>query len=258
MFIECQPLPLSFVRSIDLNCDVGEGMGNEESLMPYLSSANIACGIHAGDEILMRDVVKLCKRFGVAVGAHPSFPDRENFGRRNMNLSADEVYVLVLDQILSLKSIAGKEGVALHHVKPHGAMYNMAAADKILSDAIARAVAAVDEALVLYGLSGSISEHSAKQYGLRFAHEVFADRTYQSDGSLTPRSEKNALITSSSASVQQAIDLVRNGSIRIASGLILNLKADTICLHGDGSDAIGFAKTIHFALKEMGVSITHV
>ncbi|MBM3176767.1 MAG: LamB/YcsF family protein [Bacteroidetes bacterium] len=246
------------MRSIDLNCDVGEGMGNEEALMPFISSANIACGLHAGDALLMREVVKYCKRFGVAIGAHPSFPDRENFGRRNMDLPTEEVYALVLEQIELLKSIAVEEGASIHHVKPHGALYNMAAADRNLSDAIARAVAAVDQSLVLYGLSGSVTEKSAKNSGLRFAHEVFADRTYQHNGSLTPRSEKNALITNPVDSVQQAIYLAMGTSIKSVDGQPIKLKANTICLHGDGADAVGFAKTIHYALKEMGIKIAYV
>lgn len=246
------------LRSIDLNCDVGEGIGNEEDLMPFISSANIACGGHAGDVALMREVVKLCKSFGVAIGAHPSFPDRENFGRRNMDLSVEEVYRLTFEQIDLLKSITNEEGATIHHVKPHGALYNMAAVDKNLSDAIARAVATVDGSMVLYGLSGSVTEESARNFGLRFAHEVFADRTYKHNGSLTPRTEKNALITNPVDSVQQAIYLAMGTSIKSLDGQSINLKADTICLHGDGTDAVGFAKTIHYALKELGIKIAYV
>lgn len=242
---------------IDLNCDVAEGVGNEAELMPWISSANIACGYHAGDVGLMTETVKLCKAAGVAIGAHPSFPDRENFGRTNMNLPVDRLRAMVIEQILLLRSIARAQGAELHHVKPHGALYNMAAADPAMAATLAEAVAAVDDRLIFFGLSGSHMIRAAEQLGLRTASEVFADRTYQPDGTLTPRSKPDALITSLGVSVQRALAFATGEPIPAQDGTTLQLKADTICLHGDGPDAIGFARAIHQRLRQEKIRIAH-
>ena len=242
---------------IDLNCDVAEGVGNEAALMPWITSANIACGYHAGDVALMTETVKLCKVSGVAIGAHPSFPDRENFGRTNMNLPADQLRALVIEQVLLLRSIARAHGAELHHVKPHGALYNIAAADPSLAAILAEAVAAVDDRLMFFGLSGSLMIRAAEQLGLRTASEVFADRTYQPDGTLTPRSKPDALITDREVSVQRALAFATGKPVPAQDGTALLLKADTICLHGDGPDAIGFARAIHQRLSQEKIRIVH-
>lgn len=242
---------------IDLNCDVAEGIGNEADLMPWITSANIACGFHAGDTNLMSETVKLCKANNVAVGAHPSFPDRENFGRTNMNIPADQLRALVIEQVLLLQSIAMAQGVRLHHVKPHGALYNMAAADAAMAAVLAEAVASVDKGLVFYGLSGSHLITAAQAQGLRTANEVFADRTYQADGSLTPRSKPGALVSSQETTVARAMAFARGEPVAATDGTLLSLKADTICLHGDGADAIGFARAIHQRLRTEHVELRH-
>src|SRR5690242_7058689 len=188
---------------VDLNCDMGEGIGNDAAIMPYISSANIACGYHAGDEETIKQTVELCLKYNVAIGAHPSFNDKNNFGRTEMNLPLSEVYDLVTKQIHLLDKIAKQKGVLLHHVKPHGALYNMAAKDAELAARIALAVKDISTELILFGLSGSNSINEAKKIGMKTANEVFADRTYQDDASLTPRTEPNALIEDEMRSIQQ-------------------------------------------------------
>lgn len=241
--------------TIDLNCDVAEGVGNEKEIFPFITSANIACGFHAGDPGLMADTVHLCLKHNVAIGAHPSFPDRENFGRTNMDLPKDEVSRLVQEQIDLLKAIATAQGGRLTHVKPHGALYNMAARDAGLAAAVAEAVAAIDSSLVLFGLSGSCMSEAARQKGIPFAHEVFADRTYQADGTLTPRSRKDALIESTDDTCVQALSLAKGMPIQTTDGGSLKLKADTVCLHGDGAHAVTFAKAVREYLLDAGVQI---
>ncbi|MEJ7673142.1 MAG: 5-oxoprolinase subunit PxpA [Chitinophagaceae bacterium] len=193
----------------DLNCDMGEAIGNDELVMPYITSANIACGYHAGDEQTMQQTILLAKKYKVNIGAHPSFLDRENFGRTEMKLSPQEVYELVSKQIIFLQKIAGKNHAALHHVKPHGALYNMAAKEKALAKAIAHAVKVCDKNLVLFGLSNSFLISEAKAILLKTASEVFADRTYQDDGRLTPRSQPNALIENIDETIQQVLMMVK-------------------------------------------------
>lgn len=241
--------------SIDLNCDMAEGIGNEAELMPWISSANIACGYHAGDEELMRRTIDLCMKHHVAIGAHPSFPDRENFGRTNMNLPAEQVYQIVSEQLQIIGKIVKHFGTRLHHVKPHGALYNMAAKDGSLSNAIARAVKDFDDRLIFYGLSQSVMIEEAKKLSLKTANEVFADRTYQPDGSLTPRTQPNALVTDEDQALKQAIRFVKENKIFTASGQEISLQADTICLHGDGAHALTFAKSIHQQLIKENINI---
>jgi UPF0271 protein len=243
------------MQGIDLNCDMGEGMPDDEALMPLISSANIACGGHAGDEATMRYTVGLAMRHGVAVGAHPGFEDRENFGRTEMPLSPDEVYTLVRTQVNALLAVCHALGASLHHVKPHGALYNMAARDVVLSEAIVRAVVNMDPTLVLYGLSGSCLVSEARRLGLRTASEVFADRTYQDDGSLTPRKAPGALIGDEAQSLAQVLRMVRSGSVVSQSGASVPIAADTLCLHGDGAHAVRFAQTIRTTLIHEGIGI---
>jgi 5-oxoprolinase (ATP-hydrolysing) subunit A len=233
----------------DLNCDMGEGIGNEEALMPYIISANIACGYHAGDEATMHRVILLAQQYGVAIGAHPSFPDKENFGRTEMQCTPEQVYGWVSEQINAFKKVADACGAPVHHVKPHGALYNMAAKDAALAKAIAQAVKDADKSLVLYGLSGSclISEGTAA--GLQTAAEVFADRTYQEDGSLTPRSQPGALITNEEQAVQQVLQMIQKGSVTTITGKHIPIVAQTVCIHGDGANAQLFSKRLYVELE---------
>ena len=228
----------------DLNCDMGEGIGNDELLMPYITSANIACGYHAGNEETMRQTILLAQKYKVNIGAHPSFLDKENFGRTEIKNSPQEVYELVSKQINLLQKIAENNNAALHHIKPHGALYNMAAKDKLLAQAIAKAVNDCDKNLILFGLSNSFLISEAKAIKLKTASEVFADRTYQDDGSLTPRSQPNALIENTDKAIQQVLMMTKHGKVKTVSGKEIAIVAETICIHGDGKNAVEFAKTI--------------
>jgi 5-oxoprolinase (ATP-hydrolysing) subunit A len=232
----------------DLNCDMGEGIGNDKLIMPYITSANIACGYHAGDEETMQQTILLAKKYNVNIGAHPSFLDRENFGRTEMDTSANEIYHLVQEQITILQKIASNNNAQLHHVKPHGALYNMAAKDKSLAKAIADAVKEFDQNLILFGLSNSFLTSEAKAIGLKTASEVFADRTYQDDGSLTRRTLPNALIQNTDEALQQVLMMVNEGKVKTVSGKEIPIVAETICIHGDGKHAVEFANAIsgHF------------
>ncbi|MBS1487156.1 MAG: LamB/YcsF family protein [Bacteroidetes bacterium] len=243
------------MQSIDINCDLGEGVGNDSALMPWISSANIACGCHAGDEEEIKKTLALCLQHGVAVGAHPSYPDRKNFGRTNMRLSSDELFQIVTDQLHLIKNIAQAQGTVLHHVKPHGALYNMAAKDAAIAHTLAQAVYQIDPHLIFYGLSQSVMIDEAQKLNLKIAHEVFADRTYQPDGSLTPRTQPNALIADEQQAVHQAVILARQNEVTDVNGQTISLRADTICLHGDGEHALAFAKLIHRGLTNEGIII---
>jgi|SRR5688572_18750227 len=242
-------------RTIDINCDLGEGCGNDAQLMRFISSANIACGYHAGDADTMARTVELAIENAVAIGAHPSYADRDNFGRTEMSLAQNEVFDIVSQQIFTLRRVCNMVGAALHHVKPHGALYNQAAKNAELSAVIAKAVAETDDSLILYGLSGSHLITEAENIGLNTASEVFADRTYQSDGTLTPRSRPGALITDADASVSQVFQMIEEQSVTSTSGKTVPLRAETICLHGDGEHAISFASKIRAALTEKGLEI---
>lgn len=246
--------------SVDINCDMGEGfgpwqMGNDAALMQYISSANIACGFHAGDPRIMRETVRQALKRHTAIGAHPGFPDLQGFGRRNIAMTPDEVFEMVLYQIGALQAIARAEGGILHHVKPHGALYNMAAKDRKLADAIARAVQHAGTDLVLYGLSGSALIEAGEAIGLRTASEVFADRTYQDDGSLTPRSQPDALVEDTSRAVARALQMVQKQTVVSTNGKTIGLVSQTICLHGDGAHALEFAVAINAAFKEAGIAM---
>jgi UPF0271 protein len=243
---------------IDLNCDMGEGCGNDAELMNHVSSVNIACGFHAGDAATMLKTVKTAIEKGVAIGAHPGYDDRENFGRVSMSLPPDEVHDIVVEQITALREICEAAGGKLRHVKPHGALYNQAAKDKKLANAIAMAVKAVDENLILFGLSGSIMMDEAEKCGLAIASEVFADRTYQPDASLTPRSEPNALIKDTDAAVAQVLQMVKDRTVTATDGETIPITADTICIHGDGENALEFAKRIRRELIKNGIEINPV
>jgi len=240
---------------IDINCDLGEGMPNDAFLMPFISSANISCGFHAGDETSIRTTIRLAKGNQVSIGAHPGFADKENFGRKEIELSADGYYQLVMEQLLFFRRIAREEGASIHHVKAHGALYNMAAKATIIANELARAVADFDSSLIFYGLSNSLMLTEAKKLGLKTASEVFADRTYQEDGSLTPRAQKNAMWNEVETATRQAIMMANEKKVVATSGKIIPVKADTLCIHGDGDHALEFAKAIYHSLKEKNIEI---
>jgi UPF0271 protein len=241
--------------TIDLNCDLGEGAGHDEELMALITSASIACGAHAGDDATMRATVQLALRHGVAIGAHPGFADREYFGRRELSLPPAEIVALVRAQIEALQVIAREEGAVVTYVKPHGALYNLAARDPAVASAIAEAVAGVDARLALYGLAGSMSLDAGRTRGLRVVAEVFADRTYQANGSLTPRSRADALIRDEAAAVSQVLRMIREGRVRATDGTDVAITADTVCLHGDAADAVAFARKLCEALCQGGVRL---
>lgn len=234
---------------------MGEGCAGDAELMRYVSSTNIACGFHAGDLETMRRTVELAIENGVAIGAHPAYRDRENFGRTNIQLPTREVYEIVTAQIAALQRVAESCGTQIVHVKPHGALYNQAAKDADLAAAIAQAVRDFDNTLFLYGLSGSMSIVKAKEHGLRTANEVFGDRTYQSDGSLTARTMPNALITDPESSATQVLDMIKYGRVRSIDGIMVKVVAETVCIHGDGVNAVEIAKTIHNRLINEGIEI---
>lgn len=237
------------ITTIDINCDMGEGFANDQAIMPYISSANIACGYHAGNEELMLKTVKLALENKVKIGAHPSFPDRENFGRTNMILSPNELKEVVRQQIELLVKIASSLNAVLHHVKPHGALYNMAAKEEGLSHTICDAIESVNPSLIVYGLSGSLFLKVAEGRGFKVAHEVFADRTYQEDGTLTPRTSNEALINDEDVMINQVLELVKKQQVTTKSGKIIPIKAETLCIHGDGTQALPFVKRIFETLR---------
>lgn len=241
--------------TIDINCDMGEGIGNDDAIMPFISSANIACGYHAGDEDIMRQTIDSAIKNNVAIGAHPSFFDRKNFGRTEMNLPSDEIYDLVLLQLRTIDKLITERQKRLYHVKPHGALYNMSAKNAQIAQAIVQAVKDFDDHLILFGLSGSISIDVANRSGLRTASEVFADRTYQDDGSLTPRSEPNALIEDEEQVLLQVLQIVKDKSVTTVTGKTIPMVAETVCIHGDGKHAIQFAKSLNRELTRKGIAI---
>ena len=230
---------------LDINCDLGEGMSNDAQIMPYITSANIACGFHAGNLEIMKRTIELCVQHKVKIGAHPSFLDRENFGRTEMDVPDNILVEWIEEQILSLKKICADFGVALHHVKPHGALYNMSARNAHLASVIAETVKKIDVHLILYGLSGSVSISEATKIGLYTANEIFADRTYQSDGSLTPRTKPNAMIENADTAAQQVLKIMNEQKVVSVTGEEIHLAGDTVCIHGDGKHALSFAKKIH-------------
>jgi UPF0271 protein len=240
---------------IDLNCDMGEGIGNDELIMPYISSANIACGYHAGDETTMNRTVESAIKNNVSIGAHPSFFDRENFGRSDFHIPFDDIYTLVIKQVNLLKEITEKHGAFLHHVKPHGALYNMSARTKKIAAVIALAVKDSGEDLILYGLSGSHSIREAKAIGVKTASEVFADRTYLDDGKLTPRSQPDSLIDDVNKSIAQVLQMIKEGTVKTVSGKIIPIKAETVCIHSDGNYALELVKAINQELIKHKIAI---
>jgi UPF0271 protein len=251
------------MKVVDLNCDIGESfgaykLGRDEELLKYVTSANIACGFHAGDPATMRRTVKLALENGVAIGAHPGLQDLIGFGRRDMDLSPDEAYDLVVYQIGSLWGFVKSEGARLQHVKAHGSLYNMSARNAVLAEAIAEAVYRIDPSLILFGLAGSELIKAGTRVGLRTASEVFSDRTYQSDGSLTSRRLPDSVITDDRQSVEQVIRMVSEGKVLSQQKVDIEIQADTICIHGDGVRAVEFAENIRDSLTAAGIAIQSV
>ncbi|MEH7076428.1 LamB/YcsF family protein [Neobacillus drentensis] len=245
---------------VDLNCDLGESygaftIGNDQEILKYISSANIACGYHAGDHNVMFETVQLAKRFGVNIGAHPGLPDIAGFGRREMKLSSREIYNLIIYQIGSLAAVCKVNGITLSHVKPHGALYNMAAKNREMAKAIAAAMADFDPRLVLFGLAGSELVKAGEAKGLIVAQEVFADRTYQADATLTSRMNENALIHDTQVAVNRVIRMIKEGRVATVDGADLVIKADTICVHGDGPKALEFVTELKQALIAADISL---
>lgn len=244
--------------SIDLNCDMGEGMDNDALIMRFISSANIACGYHAGNTDIIKKTIELALHHNVVIGAHPGFGDKENFGRKEVQLSDDAYYELVSEQLYIIQQMADESGAILHHVKPHGALYNMSVKNASLAHTIARAVKDHDASLILYGLSNSYSITEAEKINLTTASEVFADRTYTDAGTLTPRTEANALISSEEQSLQQVLQMIQQQTVTSLNKKTVAVKADTICIHGDGAHAVQFAQLIFKTLKQNNIAIKNI
>lgn len=245
---------------VDLNCDVGESFGRytlgaDERILPHVTSANIACGFHAGDPVIMRRTVRLALRLGVAVGAHPGFPDLVGFGRRELQAGPEEVEAMVLYQVAALAGVAAAEGGRLRHVKPHGALYNMAARDRRLADAVARGVAAAGDGLILVGLSGSCLLDAGRAAGLAVASEAFADRAYDAGGALRSRTLPGAVIGEADAVVARVLEMIRDGAVTAAGGDRVALRADTVCIHGDTPGAAALAAAVRAGLLAAGVAV---
>ena len=240
---------------IDLNCDLGEGAGHDGELMALITSASIACGGHAGDAATMRTTVRMARDHGVVIGAHPGFADKAHFGRREMDLTPEKLVELVIGQVRALQQIAAEEGAAVRFVKPHGALYNMAARIPEVAGAIARAVSGLEGGLALYGLSGGELLRAGVERGLVVKGEVFADRTYQHDGALTPRNRPDALIDDEAQAIAQVLSMVRDGNVRGIGGGKVAVRADTLCLHGDGVHAVVFARAVRVSLQREGVDV---
>lgn len=251
------------MAKIDLNCDLGESFGAytiglDQELLPNISSANVACGFHASDPIVMSETVAACKSAGVGVGAHPGYPDLQGFGRRNMNIPPKELKAIVQYQLGALQAFCDANGVTMQHVKPHGAMYNMAGKDETMAMAICEGIFEVNKDLILLGLSGSQLLLSAEKSGLKAASEVFADRAYQEDGSLVPRGSPGAMIEDEEEAVRRVIRMAKEGIVTANTGRDIPIRADSVCVHGDSPKALAFVQKIRAALEAECISIVPV
>ena len=246
--------------SIDLNCDLGESfgaytIGMDSAVIPYITSANVACGYHAGDPLVMQKTVAACKASGVHIGAHPGYPDLMGFGRRNITATPAEIKAYVQYQVGALSAFCAAADVPLCHVKPHGAMYNMAAKDEALARAICEGILEVNPALTLLALSGSAMVRAARELGLGVKSEVFADRGYQADGTLVPRGRPGAMITDEDEAIARVIRMAKEGVVRSVDGMDVPLVADSVCVHGDGEKALAFVRRIRAALTDAGIEV---
>lgn len=249
------PVPYNSMHTIDINCDLGEGFPNDKALMKFISSANIACGYHAGDIDTIKTTIAYCVENGVAIGAHPGFNDKANFGRTEMKLSDCELYDLVAEQITLMQDTCKEMGASLHHVKPHGALYNMAAKNATISYIIAGVIKELDSQLILYGLSNSYMIAEARALNIKTASEVFADRTYNAEGQLTPRSEPNAMIHTTENALSQVLNMIEHKTVIATDGSVVPIEAETICIHGDGNHAVSFATSIYTAMHANNILI---
>lgn len=245
---------------VDLNSDLGESfgrytIGNDDKIIPLITSANVACGYHAADPVVMNKTIAMAKEAGIRVGAHPGFPDLMGFGRRNMNVSKEEAKAYTMYQLGALDAFCRAHGVKMQHVKPHGAMYNMAAKDYELSVAICEAIKEFDDSLIVMALSGGELVRAAKDMGLRVALEVFADRAYEEDGSLVARTKEGAMITDEEEAIRRVIRMVKEQKVTAITGKDIDIKADSICVHGDGAKALAFVERIREAMQAEGIEI---
>lgn len=249
-----------FMLKVDLNCDLGESFGNytlglDGEVIKFVSSANVACGFHASDPLVMQKTVKMAKEAGVAVGAHPGYPDLVGFGRRNLSVQPAELKAMVQYQIGALKAFCQAEKIGLQHVKPHGAMYNMAAKDEKLAFAIAEGIAEIDPSLILLGLSGSEMLKAAEKLGLKAKKEVFADRAYEEDGTLVARTKPGAMILNEDEAIERVLGMVKFGKVKAVTGREIGIEADSVCVHGDSPKALEFVKKINAALSGEGICV---
>lgn len=249
--------------SIDLNCDLGESFGSytigcDEKVIPLISSANVACGFHAGDPMVMAKTIARCKESGISVGAHPGFHDLAGFGRRNLAVTPEEARQDVIYQIGALQAFCAANGLKLRHVKPHGALYNMAGKNYALAKAICEGVCSVDPSLVMLVLAGSEMQKAAEDTGLQFAREVFADRAYEEDGSLVARSKEGSMITDENEAVERVIRMIKEHKVTAITGKNIEVIPDSVCVHGDGEKALLFVEKLRQALTENGIQICHI
>lgn len=247
--------------TVDLNSDLGESfgrytIGNDDKIIPLISSANVACGYHASDPVVMDETIVRAKEAGIRVGAHPGFPDLMGFGRRNMNVTPAEAKAYVLYQLGALDAFCRAKGVKMQHVKPHGALYNMAAKDYALSTAICEAIKEFDSSLIVLALSGGQLAKAAQDMGLRTAMEVFADRGYEEDGTLVDRRKEGAMITDEEEAIARVIRMVKEKKVTAVTGKDIPIQADSICVHGDGAKALAFVEKIREAFQEEGIQIS--
>lgn len=245
---------------VDLNCDLGESfatytLGMDADVIPHITSANVACGWHGGDPLVMQKTVALCKQHGVAVGAHPSYPDLLGFGRRNMVITADEARAYIKYQVGALQAFCRAEGLELQHVKPHGALYNTMARDPALAEAVCRGIRDCGSELIVMALAGSIVVDAAKSLGLPVAQEVFADRAYEEDGSLVDRRKEGSMITDEQQAIARVIRMVTEGKVKAITGKDIPVSAHSVCVHGDGPKALAFVQSIHAALQKAGITV---
>lgn len=243
--------------SIDINCDMGEGMENDAAIMPFISSANIACGFHAGNEDTIKRTIELALTHGVAIGAHPSYYDRENFGRLSQSISLIELAELISEQISVFEKITTQMGCKIHHVKLHGALYNDCAKDPLSSKIVVQTIQAIDPSIFLYGLSGSHTINEAKAIGLKYVEEAFADRTYQSNGQLTPRHKENALIMDPDKASKQVLTMILDQEIKTEDGTMIDVDAATICVHGDHPAALEIVSHLFNTLQQYQIEIKY-
>jgi len=245
---------------VDLNSDLGESfgrytLGNDDKIIPLITSANVACGYHASDPVVMDKTIRMAKEAGIRVGAHPGFPDLMGFGRRNMNVSFAEAKAYTMYQLGALDAFCRANGMKMQHVKPHGALYNMAAKDYTLSTAICEAIKEYDNTLIVMALSGGELVRAAKDMGLRVALEVFADRAYEEDGTLVARTKEGAMITDEAEAINRVIRMVKEQKVTAITGKDIPIKADSVCVHGDGAKALAFVERIREAMKAEGIEI---